>query len=333
MMAAGRAPRTFLLVLLCALAAAAAGARPLRIAFIPKFKNVGQTDALSAYWQRAWEGAQRAAADLGVDVTLVTADVESQADADYVEPQIRLVAGLIASRTVDGLLIAPFDSNRLAPVVDKAIGAGIPSVAVDTPVNSDRVLANVVFDNYAAGKLVGAWVARRLGGRGKVLVLDGPADQVNAADRRRGFLAGLQSGDIDVLATRSGDWEEEPARRITAAWLEKFPRVDAIIAANDTMALGAAQAAREAKRPGIVITGFDASMDGLLAIARGTIEATVDQAPGDEAGLALRLLVGALRTGARMPVTASPRGIELVTRENIGEHLPRVVITRGDPQQ
>ena len=184
--------------------------RPYRIAFVPKFKLFGETGRLSSYWQPAWEGARQGGEELGVQVRLCTSDVRGATDADYVEPQIRLVLDLIARGHLDGLILAPFDSNRLAPVVEKAVAAGIPIVALDTPVNSDRVLTFVSFDNYSAGKAMGAWVAHRLGGRGKALILDGPQDQQNAVDRRRGLLMGLQSGNLDILATASGDWETAP---------------------------------------------------------------------------------------------------------------------------
>ena len=295
--------------------------RPWRIAFVPKFKFLGETGKLSSYWQPAWEGAEKAGRDFNVTVELVTSNVRGNSDADYVEPQIRLIAGLIQRGDVDGLVIAPFDSNRLAPVVDKAISAGIPTIAMDTPVNSDRLLTCVMFDNFTAGRVVGEWVVKQLGKRGKALILEGPPDQQNALDRRNGFLAGLQTGDIDVLDARSADWEIEPARQITAAWLPNYADIDAILAANDNMALGAAQAVAEARRPGIIITGFDATDAGLAAIQAGQVSATIDQAPGKQARLAVQLLVRHLEKGEKFPPTIFLSEIPLVTKENVGDYL------------
>jgi hypothetical protein len=65
-------------------------------------------------------------------------------------------------------------------------------------------------------------------------------------DGTKQFLAGLKTGNMEVLNTRSGDWEIEPARQTTAGWLQKYANVDAVMAANDNMALGAAQAIAEA---------------------------------------------------------------------------------------
>ncbi len=303
------------------LTAAVKATRPWRIAFVPKFKLLAETGRLSSYWQPAWEGAEQAGRDLNVKVELVTASVRGNSDAEYVEPQIRLVADLIERGAVDGLVIAPFDSNRLAPVVDKAVAAGIPTIAMDTPVNSDQLLTFVVFDNFKAGRVIGEWVVKRLGRPGKVLILDGPSDQQNAVDRRNGFLAGLQTGAVDVLDASPADWEVEPARQISAAWLREHAAVDAILAANDNMALGAAQAVAEAKRPGIVITGFDATDAGLAAVQAGQVSATVDQAPAKQAYLAVQLLVRHLEKGEKFPPVILLPEIPLVTQENVGDYL------------
>ena len=297
--------------------------RSWRIAFIPKFKFFGETGSLSSYWQPAWEGAQEAALDFGIGVELITSDVLGNTDAEYVEPQIRLVADLIESGDIDGLVIAPFDSNRLVPVVDKAIEAGIHTVAMDTPINSNQILTFVVFDNFTAGQVMGEWVVSQLGGKGNALLLDGPQDQQNAIDRRKGFLAGLQTGDINVLNTKEADWEIEPARQITAAWLEEYDDVDVILAANDNMALGAAQAVAEANRSDILITGFDATDTALTAIQNGQMSATIHQAPGQQARLAIQLLLRHLETGESFPPVIYLPEIPLVTKENVDVFLPQ----------
>ena len=306
---------------------------PWRIAFIPKFKFLGKTGRLSSYWQPAWEGAQQAGMDFGVRVKLVTSQVNGSTDAEYVEPQIRLIVDLIARGELDGLVIAPFDSNRLAHVVDKAIAAGIPAIAMDTPVNSDRVLSLVAFDNFHAGRAMGEWVVHHLHGKGKAVILDGPQGQQNAVDRRNGFLAGLQTGDVDVLNIKSADWESEPARQVTAAWLQRFPDANIIMAANDNMAIGAAQAVAAVKRPGILITGFDATDAALGAIQAGRISATIDQAPGDQARLAIQLLIRHLETGKTFPPLVYLNKTPLVTKENVGNYLSTIGFNKQKGRQ
>ncbi|NEP43103.1 MAG: sugar ABC transporter substrate-binding protein, partial [Okeania sp. SIO2H7] len=69
-----------------------------------------------------------------------------------------LVANLIETEEIDGIIIGSSDSIRLVPAVEKAINSGIPVIAMDTPLNSDRILTFVGFDNFAAGKSMGEWV-------------------------------------------------------------------------------------------------------------------------------------------------------------------------------
>jgi ribose transport system substrate-binding protein len=296
-------------------------AHPWRIAFVPKFKFLGETGALSSYWQPAWEGAQKAGADFNVTVRLVTSNILGSSDPDYVEPQIRLIADLIAKGVTDGLVVAPFDSNRLAPVLEKAVQAGISVVSMDTPVNSDRLLTAVAFDNFKAGRDLGAWVVRRLRAKGNALILDGPQHQQNAVDRRNGFLAGLDTGNIKVLNIKSADWEVGTARSITENWLEIYPDVEVIMAANDNMAIGAAQAVAAAHRYGILITGFDATDAALEAVRTGQIAATVDQTPDQQARLAIQILVRHLETGENFAPVVYLQGASLVTAENVGSYL------------
>ena len=294
--------------------------QPWRIAFVPKEKFYAKTGNLGPYWQPAWDGAEQAGKDFGVNMILIALQEACDTDAACIEPQIRLVAELAERDDIDGIILAPLDSNRLAPVTNKAIAAGIHVLAMDTAVNSDQLLTFVVFDNYKAGEIIGDWVVEQLGGTGKVLILEGPPDQQNAVDRRNGFLAGLQSGNMDVLDTQSADWEIEPAKAVTEAWLRTYPDVDAILAANDDMALGAVQAVAEANRQSITITGFDATSAGVAAIASGQIAATMDQAPAKQARLAVQLLIRHLETGETFPPIILLPDIPLVTKENVADY-------------
>ncbi|NJO20622.1 MAG: sugar ABC transporter substrate-binding protein, partial [Spirulinaceae cyanobacterium RM2_2_10] len=132
-------------------------------------------------WERAWQGAQVAAADFGIEVVLLPNDCQT-----CVEEQIRAIGALIAQGEADGLAIGAVDSLALVPVVEKAIAAGIPVVAIDTPLNSDRLVTTVGFDNFTAGQVMGEWVAGQLPADSSVAILNGPPDHQNAVERREG---------------------------------------------------------------------------------------------------------------------------------------------------
>lgn len=292
-----------------------------KIDFIIKDKRVAGELSMSPYWISAWEGAQQAGEEFGVDLELGLITSGCQTDTECVEPQIRLVADLIAQGETDGLIIAPIDSNRLVPVVEKVIAAGIPTIVMDNALNTEEILTFIVFDNFMAGQAMGEWVVEELDGTGKALILEGPNDQQNAIDRRDGFLAGLQAGDIEILDIQSADWETSIAKEKTAQWLQEFSEFDVIIAANDNMALGAAQAVEEAKRRDILITGYDAVVGALSAIEDGRMTATIDQAPNLQAYIAVQLMVRHLEQGETFPPIILLPDIPLITKANVNAYL------------
>jgi ABC-type sugar transport system substrate-binding protein len=291
--------------------------RRWRIAFIPKFKLLAETGHLSSYWEPAWEGARDAGKALGVDVELLVGDARGNDDAAYVEPQIALVDSLTRSRHFDGLVLAPFDSNRLAPVVDEVVASGIATVVLDTPVNTEKAYPFVTFDNLAAGRMIGACLTRKLGAGKSVLILDGPTDEQNAVDRLDGLIDGLQAGGLRILDVRPANWEVETARTITAGWLKEFGSFEAIAAANDNMAIGAAEALEQRGRKGVLVTGFDATEEGIAALRAGRMAATVDQQPRLQARLAVRLLIRRLEGANDLPHKVSLEDIRLLEAGNL----------------
>ncbi|MGB0563666.1 MAG: sugar ABC transporter substrate-binding protein, partial [Spirulinaceae cyanobacterium] len=224
---------------------------------------------------------------------------------------------LARSPRVDGLLIGVNDSLTLAPIVDKVIGAGIPTIAIDTPLNSDLLLTTVGFDNFSSGQLMGEWVAEQLQGTGQVALLNGPLDQQNAIDRQHGFLTGLQRGqNIKILGAEEGNWKQDLAQDITQKWLKQYSQIDAIIAANDYMALGASDAAAAAQVP-LLITGFDGTEFALAAIQNGKFAATISQEFAQQGRLALKLLVRHLENQETFPPLIPLTNSLIITQENL----------------
>ena len=290
--------------------------RPWRIAYVMKSGERG-----NPYWQRVAAGARAGGEEFGVEVEVMVPHQELY-DTSL---QAALVDRLTAERAVDGLIIAPIDSQLLAPAVEAFAAGGRPVVVHDTPLNSRTPLTQLSFDNRRAGALVGGWVARRLahqsGGGGKVLILEGQQEAQNAAERRDGFIEGLAEGSVEVLEMRSANWRRDEARRLTARWLESHERIDAILAANDAMAMGAAEAVEAAGRGGILITGVDANGEALEAIRAGRMHATVDQAPGRQARQAVQLVLRHLERGERYPPLSTWRESPLITTDNVEAFL------------
>lgn len=282
---------------------------PWRIAFLMK-----SFAWASPYWRRTHEGAESASSEAGTFIRVLGVDRFA------IEQQIRQVDALIADGRTDGIIIAPLDSNRLSPVVEKAVVSGIPVLVYDTPLNADHTLTFLGFDNFGAGRLLGRWVVEQLGGKGNVLILEGPPGNQNALDRRNGMIAGLSEGDINVLGMGTARWQRQQAEEITTAWLERHARVDAIMAADDVMALGAADAIAKAGRSNILVTGFDANAEALVAIRAGRLNATIAQAPQQQARRAVQLMIRHLQSGVLFPPTLLFDSIHLITAENVTDY-------------
>ncbi|MEA5418726.1 sugar ABC transporter substrate-binding protein [Spirulina sp. CCNP1310] len=288
--------------------------QPRRVVFALKDTYDPETGEHGDLYQaQVWAGAVAAGEDFGVTVELLPNQCHTCA-----EDQIRAIANRIEAGDVDGLVVMVTDSVRLANVIERAIAQGIPVIAMDTPVNSDQLVSFIVFDNVAGGKLMGEWVVEQLGGKGNVLLLNGALAQQNALDRQQGFLMGLNTGNIDILETQTGEWSEEKAEEITTDWLARFPDVDAIVAANYAMAQGASNAAVKAgRREEILITGFDAMPPVMEALKAGAIDATINQMPDFQARLSLQLLLRHLENGEDFPDRIFLPRIHLIDRTNV----------------
>ena len=295
--------------------------KPYKIAFVSKEWTYGNTGVHPQYWLSAYAGLEQAAEDFGVEIEIIINDKPCEQKTTCIENQIKLVAGVIEQGGKDAIILAALDSNRLAPVVDKAIDAGMPVITMDTTVNSDNILTFVTSDNSLTGKTIGTWVAENLEADGQVVILEGPSDHTNAIKRRDGILDGLRTGNIEVLDTEPANWQADQAKAITAAWLQEFENIDAIIAANDPMALGAVEAIEEANRTNIIVTGHDANTSALEAVEAGRLTVTIPQSPDLQARIALQLLIRHLENGDTFPpITFLPKS-DVITSDNVGQYL------------
>ena len=264
-------------------------------------------------------GAREAADSLGIE--LVVQAPEREID---VEKQMQIVENLL-QRRVDALLITPSGSREIVPAVVKANEAGIPVVVVDTRVDAPalaeargRIDSFIGSDNVDGGRIAGRFVAERLGGQGRVAVLEGIPGHETGDSRLTGFREVLaEHPGLEIVSSQTANWERDQAFNVTQNILQSHPDLDAIFAANDVMALGAVEAVAAAGRTGeIVVVGFDAQEDARTAIREGRMDATIAQNPREMGRLAV-ISADRLLRGESVPAD-QPVRIELVTREQTG---------------
>ncbi|AFY37909.1 periplasmic binding protein/LacI transcriptional regulator [[Leptolyngbya] sp. PCC 7376] len=286
---------------------AVSATQPWKIAYVIKALR-------EPYWHRMGKAAQAMATKLSAEVDVY--GIDSPQNAEFVEEQIILISELLEQEDYDGLVLGAADSIRLAPIIEKAIAQGISVIAVDTPISSENIETFVGFDNFAAGESMGRWVVEQLGGEGNVLILEGAQHHDNALERHKGFLAGLKTGQIKILASQSANWNTTEAEALTEQWLQQYPEVDAIVSANDQMALGAIAALEASNRDEILVTGFDGSDDALAAIQAKTLGATIDQIPEPQAEIVIQMMISHLEQQNPLPREVFLKSTQLITLDN-----------------
>ena len=285
--------------------------KPLKLMYLMKAEETG-----NPYWPRVREGAEQASDDFNVEVNVTV----PQKEVYDIAGQVKIVNSLIDA-DYDGLVIIPIDTEILTVSVERLIESGKPVIVHDTPLNSTKTLTQLSFDNFQAGLKIGQWINEKLNQIGKVVILEGQSESLNAVERRNGFLAGLSNGEIEVMDIRSANWIRSEAKNIVKEWLVTFPDVNAILAASDSMALGAMEAVEELHREDILITGIDASQETLKAIEAGKIHATVDQSPEEQARTAVQLMIRHIERGETFPELSTWRKSPLITIENANQFI------------
>jgi ABC-type sugar transport system substrate-binding protein len=220
---------------------------------------------------------------------------------------------------VDGIVISPKDVEALAPAIQAAMDAGIPVVTVDRAVSGADTLGHVGADNVRGGEKQGEFLMEILPDGGQIIELQGSVGASPAIDRSAGFNAAIEGNDaFEIVFQQTAGFARDQGLTVTEQALQANPDVDAIVAANDDMAFGAAEAAAGAGIE-VPIIGFDALPEALQAIQEGTLIATVDQWPGRQTAGAMEVLVNYLRDGTEPAEHTTLIEPALITIDNLGE--------------
>lgn len=219
--------------------------------------------------------AQKAKAkELGVDVDVF--------DGNYdVNTQISQFENMIAKK-YDAIIFSPVDVDAMAVAVEKAVAAGIPVIGVNTRVNSDKLTSYVGSNDVIAGEIEMKWMAEKLGGKGNIVILEGPIGSSAQVQRKEGIHNILNKyPDIKVLTEKTANWSRSEGLTLMENWLQAFSgKINGVVGQNDEMALGSIQAL-EGKglkdRNEIPVVGVDAISDALKAVKEGRQNATVFQ--------------------------------------------------------
>ena len=231
----------------------------------------------------------------GLEAAAKQQDVQIQfedAQGDVVR-QLNQVEGFL-NQKVDAVIVLPVDTAATANMTRAAVAAKTPLVYVNRHPDERTLpkgVVTVASNDIEAGQLQMRYLAEKLGGKGNVAIIMGDLAQNATHDRTEGAKQVLKDfPGIKVVEQQSAEWQRSKGMDLTSNWLLAGTQFDTIVANNDEMAIGAAMALQQSgKAKGeIAIIGIDGLPDGLAAIKRGMLTASVFQDPKAQATQAVQ---------------------------------------------
>jgi ribose transport system substrate-binding protein len=273
--------------------AASSGAKkPLTIAVIPK----GTTHE---FWKSIHAGAIQATQELAQQGDTVSIIWKGPLREDDREQQVQVVEGFL-SQGVQGIVLAPLDSRALVRPVEEAKGAGIPTVIIDSGLQSDVMVSFVATDNRKGGALAAKRLGEVLGGKGNVLLLRYQEGSASTQEREAGFLETIRATYPGIQVVSSDQYAgptRETAKRASENLLNRYGnQLQGIFTPNESSTIGMLLALQDVGSAGkIKLVGFDASQILIDALRSGQLDGIVVQNPMRMGYLGVKTMVDHLR--------------------------------------
>ena len=231
----------------------------------------------------------------GIDYVSYDGNNDAATQLDQVETMI--------ANGVDAIILNPQDADACVACVEAADKAGIPVFGVNTMVNTDLLTAYVGSQDVGAGEEIMQYMIDYMKSDDfNIVIIEGPMGQSAQLQRWEGINNVLADyPDIEILAYNTANWSRSEAMTLMETWLTTYgDEIDAVVAENDEMALGAVEAVDSAGKTGdILITGQDANDDAVSALKEGKIYATSYGNPYMQGYMGVVAAVDTLNGGAK----------------------------------
>ena len=216
------------------------------------------------------DGAEAKAEELGYKLIVLDSQNDPSKELSNIED--------LTIRGVKAILINPTDSDAVSNAIRIANRSDIPVLTLDRGASRGDVVSHIAFDNVIGGEMAGHYIMEKVGEKAKVIQLEGIAGTSAARERGEGFMNAVNGSDLELLASQPADFDRTKGLNVMENLLAANPDVQAVFAQNDEMALGALRAV-QASGKDVMIVGFDGTEDGIAAVNRGLLGATVAQQP------------------------------------------------------
>ena len=216
------------------------------------------------------DGAEAKAEELGYKLIVLDSQNDPSKELSNIED--------LTIRGVKAILINPTDSDAVSNAIRIANRSDIPVLTLDRGASRGDVVSHIASDNVIGGEMAGHYIMEKVGEKAKVIQLEGIAGTSAARERGEGFMNAVNGSDLELLASQPADFDRTKGLNVMENLLAANPDVQAVFAQNDEMALGALRAV-QASGKDVMIVGFDGTDDGIAAVNRGLLGATVAQQP------------------------------------------------------
>lgn len=243
------------------------GEDPIRVAVILK-------SLTNSFWMMAKAAAEAKGEELGVEVQVFSTTEETDFNT-----QVSQIEDAVTNK-FDVICVVAADGKALVQAVEESVSKGVPVIALDTNIPSDKISSFVASDNVAGGADAAKYIAEQLDGKGNVAVIRGGQGHTVELERYEGFTEELKNyPDLKLVTEAYADWEADKASNVMEDFLNAHPEINAVFCESDMMVIGASQTAKTAQRDDIVFVGLDGTVDALRLVKSGQISADVAQRP------------------------------------------------------
>jgi ribose transport system substrate-binding protein len=208
-------------------------------------------------WMKQTEGTITAEVDKLKEQGLVDELMITDAQGNA-QTQIQHIQSMIDA-DVDAIVVIAGSSNALDRVISDACEKGIAVVNFDSLVNTDNVTAKINTDSNEWGSSAAQWMVDQLGGKGKIIVMNGPAGISVSDDRRKGAQPVLDANpDLEIITETNTEYNVAPAQEAMTSLLFANPDIDGVLSLGGALSAGSVLAFDRQGREQVPTTGENA---------------------------------------------------------------------------
>ena len=194
---------------------------------------------------------------------------------DSIPEQLSQIEDVIVKKP-SAIVFIPVDYKAMVPGAEKINAAGIPMVNVTDRSAGGKFSAFVGADDYSLGLETARTLLKSLGGKGKIVIIEGVKGSLTNVDRVRGFNDALkENAGAKLVASQPANYQRLAALQVMENLMQSNSEIDGVLAANDAMAVGAIEALDGANRKALVV-GINGTKEAIDAIKAGKMLATGD---------------------------------------------------------